>query len=219
MANDNKQTISGFKLPDVELQFPDIKPQLTELETRMSEKLIEFQNYSLSFAELTKEDYKLRLSKKKLELESRNRSPADLLDLAANLILEEEANDLEIQAKDCQVEGQELLIESLHLIAEHQRKIIKTVAELRELADIYSNAAEEAEANCEKYLRKNKAIKAANALHDLPGGSRAKKENIRTIWASGKYTSRDICAEQECAALEMSFSAARKALRNTPEPA
>ena len=147
MANDNKQIISGFQFLDFELQFPDIKPQLTELETRMSEKLIVFQNYSLSFAELTKEDYKLRLSKKKLELESRNRSPADLLDLAANLILEEEANDLEIQAKDCQVEGQEFLIESLHLIAEHQRKIIKTVAELRELADIYSNAAEEAEAN------------------------------------------------------------------------
>ncbi len=63
-----------------------------------------------------------------------------------------------------------------------------------------------------------RARNAANALHDQPGGSRDKQEQIRDLWASGKYTSRDLCAEQECAALDMSFSAARKALRNTPEP-
>lgn len=56
----------------------------------------------------------------------------------------------------------------------------------------------------------------AEALHGRPGGSRDKKAQIREIWASGKYSSRDVCAEQECAALNMSFSAARKALRNTP---
>lgn len=62
------------------------------------------------------------------------------------------------------------------------------------------------------------ARKAANARHDKPGGSREKQEAIRAIWASGKYTTRDRCAEEECAALDMSFSAARKALRNTPDP-
>ena len=60
---------------------------------------------------------------------------------------------------------------------------------------------------------------AANALHDKPGGTRSKQTAIRAAWASGKYTSRGICAEQECAALGMSFDAARKALRNTPKPA
>ena len=59
---------------------------------------------------------------------------------------------------------------------------------------------------------------AADRRHSQPGGSRDKRENIRTIWASGKYSSRDICAEQECAVLRMSFSVARKALRNTPAP-
>ena len=44
------------------------------------------------------------------------------------------------------------------------------------------------------------------------------KGEIQKIWASGKYKSRDICAEQECAALKLSFSTARKALRNTPDP-
>lgn len=59
---------------------------------------------------------------------------------------------------------------------------------------------------------------AANALHSKPGGSRDKQAAIKKAWASGKYTSRDICAEQESAALGMSFSAARKALRGTPDP-
>jgi hypothetical protein len=57
---------------------------------------------------------------------------------------------------------------------------------------------------------------AADARHDAPGGAREKQAAIKEIWDSGKYSSRDICAEQECAALGMSFSTARKALRKTP---
>lgn len=59
---------------------------------------------------------------------------------------------------------------------------------------------------------------AANARHDQPGGSRDKADRMRQIWASGKYTSKDRCAEEECGALGMSFSAARRALRNEPDP-
>lgn len=66
--------------------------------------------------------------------------------------------------------------------------------------------------------RQKTAKSAADALHDRPGGSREKHRRIREVWATGKYTSRDRCAEEECAALDMSFSAARKALRNTPDP-
>lgn len=66
--------------------------------------------------------------------------------------------------------------------------------------------------------RSQNAQTAANALHDKPGGSRDKQNQIRTIWASGKYSSRNICAEQEFAGLNMSYDAARKALNNTPEP-
>lgn len=66
--------------------------------------------------------------------------------------------------------------------------------------------------------RKQTARKAANARHDQPGGSRDKQQQIREIWATGKYSSRDRCAEEECAALGMSYSAARRALQNTPDP-
>jgi hypothetical protein len=66
--------------------------------------------------------------------------------------------------------------------------------------------------------RKQTAKAAANARHSRPGGSRDKQRQIREIWAMGKYSSRDLCADEECAALGMSFSAARKALRNAPRP-
>ena len=66
--------------------------------------------------------------------------------------------------------------------------------------------------------RSQNARDAANALHNQPGGSRDKQRQIRELWASGKYSSRDLCAEQECAVLNMSISAARHALNNTPNP-
>ena len=66
--------------------------------------------------------------------------------------------------------------------------------------------------------RKQTAKAAANARHNRLGGSRDKQRRIREIWATGKYSSRDICADEECAALGMSFSAARKALTNAPVP-
>ena len=59
----------------------------------------------------------------------------------------------------------------------------------------------------------------ADALHNQPGGSREKGNKIRQIWATGKYTTRDICAEKEWEALGYkTYGTARKALRNTPEP-
>jgi hypothetical protein len=69
-----------------------------------------------------------------------------------------------------------------------------------------------------KEWRKQNARNAANARHDKPGGSHDKQRQIREIWASGKYTTRERCAEEESGALGMSFSAALKALRNTPDP-
>lgn len=70
--------------------------------------------------------------------------------------------------------------------------------------------------------RKNQASElgrnAAYALHSKPGGAYEKHAKLREIFASGKYTSRDVCAEQECAGLDMAFSTARRALRNTPDP-
>ena len=45
------------------------------------------------------------------------------------------------------------------------------------------------------------------------------KAELRRIWASGKYGTRDLCAEEEYQALGISHSTARRALRNAPNPA
>lgn len=71
--------------------------------------------------------------------------------------------------------------------------------------------------------KSNDARKAAKALHALNvlNGASFEERRISLIntWLSGSYKSRDLCAQQECSALGMSFSSARKALRNTPNPA
>jgi hypothetical protein len=69
-----------------------------------------------------------------------------------------------------------------------------------------------------KLERARNAKKGAETRHNKPGGSREKQAKIRAIWAEGNFTNRDRCAEEESGALGMSISAARKALRNTPEP-
>ena len=58
----------------------------------------------------------------------------------------------------------------------------------------------------------------AEIRHSASGGTREKRSRILEIWATGKYPNRDKCAEMECDALRMSFSTARKALRNAPVP-
>lgn len=69
-----------------------------------------------------------------------------------------------------------------------------------------------------KIKAQKRGKEAADIRHGKPGGSRSKADEMRRLWASGKYTSRTRCAEEECAALGMSYDAARKALRNTPVP-
>lgn len=60
--------------------------------------------------------------------------------------------------------------------------------------------------------------KAADARHNKKGGSRDVAQQIKALWASGKYSSRDLCAEQECAAFDLMYASARDHLKNTPDP-
>jgi len=75
-----------------------------------------------------------------------------------------------------------------------------------------------ADLNAEKQAMREFAAKGGKA-RALKFGSSSKKDAIRAAWASGKYSTRALCAEQEAAALGISFDFARKALRNTPNPA
>ena len=80
------------------------------------------------------------------------------------------------------------------------------------------NEGEVMEREATKAHASKKARNAADALHNKPGGSNRKRDAIRAAWASGKFDTRDGCADQEAAGLNMAPSTARRALRNTPEP-
>jgi hypothetical protein len=101
----------------------------------------------------------------------------------------------------------------LHLKERRINELTQKLAELKHQANQTPPPESSSEIGSAEW-RKQNARKAANAKHDKPGGSREKKKKIQEIWASGKYTTKDICAEEECAALGMSFGAARKALNN-----
>lgn len=203
----------------IESKEPESILQSAEIKRRVAEKSVELEKHTTSYVTLTEKDFQVRLLEQKVALEKRNLTYADMLNFAAMLILTEETNDLEIQVKNRHIEARDLIIEYQEIFISDQKQIIETLSALGKNKEICRNAIKELEAGMEKYRRKKKATKAADTLHDLPGGSREKQEKIRKIWASGKFASRNICAEEECAALGMSFESARKALRNTPDPA
>lgn len=65
-------------------------------------------------------------------------------------------------------------------------------------------------------VRKEASKKATDARHKE---SRSRANIIKSVWATGKYSNRDICAEQEYLGLGFnSFKAARNALKQTPDP-
>ena len=65
--------------------------------------------------------------------------------------------------------------------------------------------------------RSNIAKNAANKKHEL-SEFKDDYESMRQAWASGKYETKDECAEKEGKKLGMKFNTARKALYNKPRP-
>jgi hypothetical protein len=55
--------------------------------------------------------------------------------------------------------------------------------------------------------------------HDAPGGSHDMANEMRKAWASGKYKSREKCADEMHQKLGIERKAARNALIRTPNPA
>lgn len=110
-----------------------------------------------------------------------------------------------------------MTFDALQQLAEDQERNIN------KMADEAMTALQLAERNVLQRVQmqvhaSRRGKKAAEQRHSRPGGSREKREKIRAVWSSGKYSSKDLCAEQECAGLEMSFSSARRALRGAPNP-
>jgi len=80
----------------------------------------------------------------------------------------------------------------------------------------YSKALEFPE--LKQKILSDKGRHAANERHNQDGGSRDKRRQVQNEWSTGKYKTRDECAEKVSESLNISFATARKALRNTPSP-
>lgn len=108
-------------------------------------------------------------------------------------------------------------------ISRHVSREQNAFVEMQELVirdqDVSIDELTEAVRNAVPKHLSEKGRKGANAKHDKPQGSREKWRQIQARWASGKYQSRDQCAEKVGLELGMAFSTARRALRKTPKPA
>lgn len=144
----------------------------------------------------------------------------DLLDYAACHRADLELCEFENESLKKLLDAQERLLSAQQEIAGIQKANHKDVLKLSELHELVATTGRflEGQVLGRETQKKMHGAKAANARHSKPGESRDRQQQMRVLWASGKYSSRDICAEQECAALGMSFSSARKALRGTPDP-
>lgn len=162
------------------------------------------------------EDLDREITERMTKLTQLNLSYDDLLFRLAGSERSEELLESAYDTLNQMCESYEVLFDQLRLAVDTYRD--SNLQSTDELILLCNQIAGQALVKGAEHERVMRARKSANARHSKPGGSRAMKEQIRTIWASGKYSSRDICAEQECAALGISFSTARKALRNTPDP-
>ena len=75
-------------------------------------------------------------------------------------------------------------------IEEDWREVVRIQGEI---GDCQSMIIEKTQSVMSRLTSTQKGAKMANARHEKPGGSREKHQKIRDIWASGKYTSRDMC--------------------------
>lgn len=113
-----------------------------------------------------------------------------------------------------------LLLDAQSIYIKMLQKELENIAVLNEIIEVATEKEHELNVQIvshEKLLKKEKddiskrARFAANKRHERKNYA---KNEIKKIWATGKYTNKDLCAEQECEALGLSFSTARKALRN-----
>lgn len=67
----------------------------------------------------------------------------------------------------------------------------------------------------EDKFKSEQGVRGARAAHSV---HHDKTRQIREIWASGKFATREVCADEEHEALGISRETARKYLRGTPSP-
>jgi hypothetical protein len=102
-------------------------------------------------------------------------------------------------------------LEIQHISFEHLKAALVKTSQALGLLNVVGQHAIDKE-------RSDRGKLAAEIKDRKPGGNKSKREEIQSIWATGKYKTRIRCAEEEYEAVGLSLSTAIKALRNTPDP-
>jgi hypothetical protein len=194
-----------------QINLPQIDPSQTKEALASAKEILLSVETERSFLSL--DEHKRLITERKLSYD-------DLLDYAACYTADYELLEFENESLKKLLDAQTRLLTAQKEIDKMRETNHKDLLDISKLHELVTTT--------ERFLtgqilgrdtqKKMQGVKAANARHSKPGGNRDKWQQMRALWASGKYSSRDICAEQECAALDMSFSSARKALRGTPNP-
>mgnify|MGYP001063302682 CR=1 FL=1 len=162
-------------------------------------------DWMMIYHQIAEERYKSKVT----ELEAMKLDKKDLLKLAAQAIirgdlLEEQYHTLLAERAN----------DGLSKIEDVQHKEIITQEMFGLLqADTTKAVSEVNRVTAQK--RSDIARNAANKKHEL-SGVKEDHESMRQAWASGKYKTKDECAEKEGSKLGMTFDAARRVLYNQP---
>lgn len=110
--------------------------------------------------------------------------------------------------------------EIVNLVCEATRAIeISNEYELYERGVIMGLEKAENDFEVMQAISSMRGRQSADARHSKPNGAYDRQAKIQKIWASGKYASRDICAEEEYTSVGFgSFKSARNALKGTRNP-
>ena len=185
------------------------------IDSSISELCDEIDRIGFTFADMqkTKDDLHLREEDRRTKLQNLGLSYEELLHRAASDSIC--AEDLE-EAYECALElleVHELLEEKLRLLGvDRCHRHIQSIENMSKIAKQLASYSVEFGKATEKELRARSGGLARGLKYLKP------KDQLRKIWASGKFDSRDRCAEEEGRALGLSFSTARKILRGTPDP-
>jgi len=153
--------------------------------------------------------------------------------------IEETKREAEVDARKRWAEFRKLINQNLEANGHHEKAIgilkeaIQSAAkepsmtlEIKELAETFILLIEERsmfEYDSDRFfdpiIKIDRSESGKNGAKWRHAASYELHKKIKDVWTSGKYSSRDICAEQEYSALGFgSFKAARNALKGTPDP-
>ena len=151
----------------------------------------------------------------KSELIKSNLKPKELIDCAVNALAR---GDVWEAATLCSSAENANLKRALRLARKSGVEVEEKDIITPQMIAIYQADATEIASDVNNHHAQILSTRGKDAANKKHEPINKKLEEIRKTWANGAYKTRDKCAEVEGMKHTISFSAARRALYNTPEP-